>query len=156
MIYLVLVKMIHGHLPRPDLLLRHGLVEEFQQLAQALRTGDLRLFDQVLTANQAFYMHKEIFLVIQLQLRNLILRSFLKKLYLIGLNLGAHPENRLNLHLVVAALTTLAIPDMSLDEVECITASLIHHGFIKGYISHEKSMVVLSKKSAFPPPSTVL
>ena len=83
MIYLVLVKMIHGHLPLPALLSRHNLTNEFHHLSQALCTGDLRLFDQVLMANQSFYMSKEIFLVIQLQLRNLILRSFFKKLYIL-------------------------------------------------------------------------
>jgi hypothetical protein len=83
MIYLILVKMIHGHLPLTPLLSRHNLINEFHHLSQALCTGDLRLFDQVLTVNQSFYISREIFLVIQLQLRNLILRSFFKKLYII-------------------------------------------------------------------------
>ncbi|PJF17496.1 hypothetical protein PSACC_02698 [Paramicrosporidium saccamoebae] len=127
MVYFVLVKMIHGHLPHPDLLTRHGLDTQFHHLALAVRTGDLRLFDQVLLANQSFYMKKEIFLVIQLQLRNLILRSFYKKLYLIGLNRGMQQENRLNLRLVEFVLATLGIPDMTIDEVECIAANLIFH-----------------------------
>jgi hypothetical protein len=96
-------------------------------LALAVRTGDLRLFDQVLLANQSFYMKKEIFLVIQLQLRNLILRSFYKKLYLIGLHRGMHQENRLNLRLLEFVLATLGIPNMTIDEVECIAANLIFH-----------------------------
>lgn len=127
MIYLVLVKMIHGNLPRPELLARHGLSEVFLPLAQAIRSGDLGLFDRVLLTNQAFYMRKELFILIQLHLRNLILRSLFKKVYLIGLAAGAHPENRQSLRLIEGAFYALGIPDMSMDEVECITANLIFH-----------------------------
>jgi tetratricopeptide (TPR) repeat protein len=127
MIYFVLVKMIHGNLPHQELLHRHELESQFYYLSAAIRTGDLRLFDQILLANQSFYMQKEIFLLIQLQLRNLILRSFFKKVYLMGLKKGVHQENRLNLKLVEAALSLIGIPNTPLDDVECIAANLIFH-----------------------------
>ncbi len=79
MIYLVVLRMIHGLLPRDACLAAHGLAGPFGALTQAIKSGDLRLFDQALIANQAFYMKMELFLVIQLHLRNLILRSFVKK-----------------------------------------------------------------------------
>lgn len=82
MIYFILVKMIHGHLPSDDLLVRHNLTREFSHLKEAIRTGNLRTFDENLLVNQEFYMKKEIFLLIQLHLRNLILRSFFKKMYI--------------------------------------------------------------------------
>lgn len=37
-----------------------------------------------------------------------------------------------------------------LDEAECITAAMIFHGFVRGYISHEKRMIVLAAKDPFP------
>jgi len=37
------------------------------------------------------------------------------------------------------------------EETECLLANMIYKGYMKGYISHEKRMVVLSAKSAFPP-----
>jgi hypothetical protein len=39
-----------------------------------------------------------------------------------------------------------------MDEMECILANLIYMGLIKGYISGEKHILVLSKKidDAFP------
>ena len=46
--------------------------------------------------------------------------------------------------------------EMALDEVECIVATLIATGFIKGYISHQHAKVVLSKDKAFPPLSTLM
>jgi hypothetical protein len=36
------------------------------------------------------------------------------------------------------------------EETECLLAGMIYKGLMKGYISREKSMVVLSNKEAFP------
>ncbi len=36
------------------------------------------------------------------------------------------------------------------EEAECVVSNLIAQGLIKGYISHEKQMVVLSKETPFP------
>ena len=46
--------------------------------------------------------------------------------------------------------------EMELDEVECVLATLIASGFMKGYISHQHSKVVLSLKNAFPPLTQML
>ena len=40
--------------------------------------------------------------------------------------------------------------DVELDEIECILANLIFQGKIKGYISHGKRHLILSKISPFP------
>jgi hypothetical protein len=42
--------------------------------------------------------------------------------------------------------------DLDMDEVECILANLISIGYIKGYISHEKQVLVCAKEieKAFP------
>lgn len=51
--------------------------------------------------------------------------------------------------------------DLDLDELECTLANLIYSGYVKGYIAHEKRILVLSKASPFPtarlsqPPNTV-
>ena len=37
-----------------------------------------------------------------------------------------------------------------LDEVECILANLIYRGYVRGYLSHMKRVLVLSKKEPFP------
>lgn len=39
----------------------------------------------------------------------------------------------------------------SAGETECLVANMIHKGYIRGYISHERQMVVLSAKNAYPP-----
>lgn len=45
--------------------------------------------------------------------------------------------------------------ELDLDEIECLLANLIGNGMIKGYISHEQRVLVLSKdmRDAFPPSS---
>jgi PCI domain len=40
--------------------------------------------------------------------------------------------------------------DLDLDEVECMLANLIYMGLIKGYISHEQSLMVLAREDPFP------
>jgi hypothetical protein len=50
---------------------------------------------------------------------------------------------------VIAAVTWLGEPT-DMDEVECIVANLVFDGHIKGYISHQKSCLVLREKDPFP------
>ena len=40
--------------------------------------------------------------------------------------------------------------EMDMDEVECIVASLIYKGYIKGYLSHQHKKLVVDKKDPFP------
>jgi hypothetical protein len=40
--------------------------------------------------------------------------------------------------------------DVDVEEAECLVANMIFKGFMRGYISHEKQMVVLAATSAFP------
>jgi hypothetical protein len=37
-----------------------------------------------------------------------------------------------------------------MDEAECYVAIMIYQGYMRGYISHEKQMVVLASTNAFP------
>ena len=39
---------------------------------------------------------------------------------------------------------------VAVEEAECLVANMIYKGYMKGYISHEKQMVVLSNLNAFP------
>jgi len=40
--------------------------------------------------------------------------------------------------------------DAPIEEAECLVANMIYKGFMRGYISHEKQMVVLAQTNAFP------
>lgn len=40
--------------------------------------------------------------------------------------------------------------EVSSEEAECLVANMIYKGYMRGYISHEKQMVVLSNTIPFP------
>lgn len=50
---------------------------------------------------------------------------------------------------VIAAVTWQGV-QMDIDEVECVLATLIFDGLVKGYLSHQMSCLVLSAKDPFP------
>ena len=54
------------------------------------------------------------------------------------------------LPLVHTSLKALGDYDMDVDEIECVLSNLIYKGVVRGYISHEKRTLVLSKKEGFP------
>lgn len=49
-----------------------------------------------------------------------------------------------------AALLVSGLEDATAEEAECLVANMIYKGLIRGYISHEKQMVVLANVAAFP------
>lgn len=58
-------------------------------------------------------------------------------------------KHQISLNQVAKALKWLGMP-IDLDEVECILANLIFRGYIRGYLSHAKRVLVLSKRDPFP------
>ena len=59
-------------------------------------------------------------------------------------------STRLNLVAFQAVLRSQCAVDMDLDELECIIANLIFQNKIKGYISHQKRFLIVSKADPFP------
>jgi hypothetical protein len=86
-----------------------------------------------------------VYLVLE-QVKTIAYRNLFKRLYLLA------NTTRLNLASVLAVLTgdTVGEKDMDLDELECVLANLIYQGKVKGYISHQKHFLILSKSDPFP------
>jgi hypothetical protein len=61
---------------------------------------------------------------------------------------------QISLSLIAQVFKWLGLP-IDLDEVECILANLIYRGYIRGYLSHTKRVLVLSKRDPFPLSSIV-
>merc|ERR1712157_319382 len=59
-------------------------------------------------------------------------------------------KTQMPLSLLVITFNFLVVEKMDLDEIECILANLIYRGYIRGYISHSKRILVLSKSNPFP------
>lgn len=61
---------------------------------------------------------------------------------------------KIKLQLVQKALEWMGI-EWDLDEIECVIANLIFKGYIKGYLSHQMRVLVVSATKAFPSISSV-
>jgi hypothetical protein len=70
-------------------------------------------------------------------------RNLFKRVYIVL------EKPHLSLPDIAKAFKWLGMP-MDLDEVECILANLIFRGYVRGYISHTKRVLVLSKSNPFP------
>lgn len=70
-------------------------------------------------------------------------RNLFKRVYrIIG-------KEQIRLEMIARSFKWLGMP-IDLDEVECILANLIFKQYIRGYLSHAKRVLVLSKKDPFP------
>ncbi|CCI50016.1 unnamed protein product [Albugo candida] len=145
--FLVPVKLLLGIMPSPQLMSSYAL-DEYNGLTEAIRCGDLRSFNTYLERYQDKYIQQGVFLLIE-KLRLVVFRNLLKKVYLIR---QSHQLRFSDLQLACSFVTDEA---MDMNELECILANLIFKGYIKGYMSHQKKILVVSKAQPFPPITTV-
>lgn len=143
LIFLTPVKMLLGHMPREEALVRYDL-EPFASLVKAVKEGNLRAFDSALEAEKDFFWKYGIYLILE-KLRNILYRNIFKKVCLIE---GGH---QIPLHLFKAALDFLTGEPNDIEEIHCILANLIFENRIKGYISLQHQKLVVSKNNPFPP-----
>jgi hypothetical protein len=111
-------------------------------LGEAAKCGDIQTFDKILSQNQITFIRVGIFLVLE-QAKHIVYRNLLKRIYHIT------NSTRLNLIVLQTIFQSLDHND-DLDEIECILANQIFQGKIKGYLSHQKRFLVLSKADPFP------
>jgi hypothetical protein len=72
-------------------------------------------------------------------------RNLFKKTYqLLG-------QSQVPLQRFMASLQCVGVTQVDMEELECLLVNLISKGWMKGYLSYEHKMIVLSKKtSPFP------
>ena len=144
--YLIPVKLVRGRLPSIKLLEKYNLVE-YIPLVLSMRRGDLKTFHATLQLNQDEFIRRGTYLLLE-KCKSVCHRNLFKRIYLIL------EKHQLPLDNVVRVMKWLEI-DIDLDEVECILANLIFRGAIRGYLSHSKRILVLSKKDPFPTQAVV-
>jgi hypothetical protein len=143
LLYLIPVRLLLGQLPRPALLEKYGLRAQFEGLVAALRRGDLLSFSAHLARHHEFFIRRGIYLSLE-RLKFIAYRNLFKRVCLI------RASNKIPLADFATALRWMGV-QMDLDEVECVLANLIFQGYIRGYLSHQKAFLVISKGNAFPP-----
>mmetsp|Transcript_22762 Transcript_22762/g.23099 ORF Transcript_22762/g.23099 Transcript_22762/m.23099 type:complete len:287 (-) Transcript_22762:292-1152(-) len=139
--YLLPVKIYRGRLPTRRLLEKYSL-HEFIPIVEGIRTGDLRTFHDGLMKNQELFIRRGTYLLLE-KCKTVCYRNLFKRVFLV---MG---RSQLPLDKIVKSFKWLGYP-MDYDEVECILANLIYNRFVRGYISHEKRTLVLSKQDPFP------
>jgi nuclear mRNA export protein PCID2/THP1 len=130
-----------GIMPAPIIGAVYGL-KELLNLGDAVKRGDLRNFELILSRNQRSLIRIGVYLVLE-QAKIIAYRCLAKRIYSIT------ESTRLNLASFEAAMQWMG-EDVDLDEIECILANLIFQGKIKGYLSHQKRYLIVSKGEPFP------
>ncbi|RTG83760.1 uncharacterized protein DC041_0000244 [Schistosoma bovis] len=143
LIYLIPVKMLLGVLPKESLLCKYNL-KQFQDIADSVKTGNLRKMDSALEEHEAFFLSCGVYLILE-KLKLTVYRSLFKRVCHIM------KTHLLPIEVFTAALRLMGVEDIDPDETECILANLIHEGKIKGYLAHQQHKLVVSKLQPFPP-----
>ncbi len=138
---LVPIQMCCGIMPTSKVAAEYGLTM-YLPLAQAVVCGNLRDFNRVFEENKADLIRNGTYLVIE-QLKAMVYRNLFKRIHHLS------QSTRLNLGHFQVAITWLG-EKMSLEEIECILANLIFQNKVKGYISHQKRILVVGKTEPFP------
>ncbi|KAF9480697.1 hypothetical protein BDN70DRAFT_877260 [Pholiota conissans] len=142
--YLIPLRILKGHLPSAELMKRFPVLDEiFAPFITAIRTGDLKSFDQALDKWEVRLLELNLWFSLE-KARELCIRGLFRKMWV-----ATGKGTRIPISMFHTALTVSGI-DVVEDEAECLVANMIYKNFIRGYISHEKQMVVLAAANTFP------
>ncbi|KAI1502496.1 PCI domain-containing protein [Biscogniauxia marginata] len=155
--YLIPCHLLTTHtLPTAQLLESYPQLQKlFLPLALAIKKADLRAFDLALRDGEGEFIKRRIYLTLE-RGRDIVLRNLLRKVFIAGgfeeSKGGAPPVRRTRIPVAefTAAVKISQGEDIDTDEVECLMANLIYKNLMKGYIAHDRGIVVLSKNGAFP------
>jgi hypothetical protein len=139
------------------------LKELFSPFIVAIRIGDLKAYDNALEVWETRLLELNLWLSLE-KARELCLRGLFRRVYVyhtsfyLVIHLTATLFNRwvatgkatripISLFHIALRISGQDIPE---EEAECLVANQIYRNFLRGYISHEKQMVVLASSNTFP------
>ncbi|KAL2023483.1 hypothetical protein VTK56DRAFT_2479 [Thermocarpiscus australiensis] len=155
--YLIPCHLITTHtLPTEKLLGPYPTLQKLLlPLCRCIKKGELHAFDLALQEGEDEFVKRRIYLTLE-RGRDIALRNLLRKVLLVhGFEETAQGEkpvrrSRIPVADFAAAISLGSQEKIDNDEVECLLANMIYKGLMKGYISRQHGMVVLSKSGAFP------
>ncbi|KAI8912839.1 hypothetical protein EDD86DRAFT_188451 [Gorgonomyces haynaldii] len=140
--YLIPSRLVQAQVPSPAIYESDPALNEiYGPFVEAIQTGNVGLFDKQLETTRQTLILKGTWLTME-QVRALCVRSLFKIVYKI------YDSTRIPFQAFEKALGMSTAS--SLEGVECLLVNLIDKGYIKGYLSHERQMAVLSAKDPFP------
>lgn len=123
-------------------------LNEFISLVDSIRKGDLKTFNSALIDYQHRFIRQGTYLLLE-KCKTVCYRNLFKRIHV-----ALDEKHQISLEQVSTVFNWLNMP-IDLDEVECILANLIFRGYVRGYLSHSKRVLVLSKRDPFPLSSVV-
>ncbi|TFL07829.1 hypothetical protein BDV98DRAFT_600080 [Pterulicium gracile] len=143
--YLIALRILKGLLPSEQLLSRFENVNKlYTPFIKAIKTGNLKAYDDALEAWESTLLKLSLYLIVE-RARELCIRGLFRKVWLFE-----GKATRIAIPKFYASLKVSGIEETSSEEAECFVANMIYKGYMRGYIHHDKQMVLLSK-DAFPP-----
>lgn len=131
-------------------------LNEFISLVSSIKKGDLRTFNDALIDYQHRFIRQGTYLLLE-KCKTVCYRNLFKRVHYV---ITSNPDIPANLHHQISLQQVRTIFHwlnmlIDLDEIECILANLIYRGYVRGYLSHSKRVLVLSKRDPFPLSSVV-
>ncbi|KAK9469251.1 hypothetical protein V1512DRAFT_255822 [Lipomyces arxii] len=137
--------LLHRKLPNQSIWkIYPKLREYYQQLFVAAKRGDLKSFEITLASLEKVLIKKRLYLTM-LKVRTKIVRPRLFELVYKALD----SNSRVPVSAFRKGLEFVGI-EVDEDQIECWAAVMIYQGQMKGYISRERKIIVLSNSDAFP------
>ena len=156
---LVPAKLLHGKYPSKVLLEKYNC-HQYIHLVEAVKHGDVGMFEQCVKRHQVFFIKKGLFMLIP-WIRMLLHRNLFYRLSRLNKELKEKDADAkiqkeghvIDLSKCERIMTSLSkgVKVYDTNMVQCILAGLIDHGFIKGYLSHGLNKMVLKKSNSFLP-----
>ncbi|PWZ00590.1 hypothetical protein BCV70DRAFT_189069 [Testicularia cyperi] len=156
LIPLVATYLILGRYPDETLLASANLQPYFSGMVRRLKAGDASGTLAELDKNMDWFRVRGLYLILREKLQISLWRNLARRCLAISRSAApvssAPPTLRLDL-LLLAARLSWQDASLELEDIEAVLASLIDQGYVKGYILHSKSMLVLQKgpHMGFPP-----
>ncbi|KAI6152430.1 hypothetical protein BKA82DRAFT_4111168 [Pisolithus tinctorius] len=126
---LIPLRILRGHLPAAELMQRFPC--------------DISAYDAALERWEHRLVELNLWITIE-KARELCIRGLFRRVWV-----ATDRSTRIPISMFHCSLR-LSGNDVSVEEAECFVANMIYKGYMRGYISHEKQMVVLANANAFP------
>ncbi|EPQ30143.1 uncharacterized protein PFL1_02260 [Pseudozyma flocculosa PF-1] len=144
--YLIPTRLVLGVMPTPALLARFPRLSAlYTPLLTSFARGDVQTFDAHLATPEVEkrLVSRGVFLSIE-RAREGCLRSLFRRVWI-----AKDRATRIPVDDFWRALAFVGVR-VDKEEAEWLVAGLVYKGYMKGYIAHERGIVVLSAKEAFP------
>jgi len=168
--FLIPINLFYGKSPLPGLIQNHGL-DHLQELVTSVKNGNVLCLEQMLERFQDLFISQGLFLTLQ-NLKLVSYRNLFRSVVLLYQETAPEKmKTRVALNLFIqpfilfgekSAFKLMNVTDIATSEtlvkeqVRCILSNLIFKKYIKGYISHEKEILVISPKDPFPKLNTLV